>query len=157
MRQTCEKLDEKGMLYEVCTRFSGFDLGPETVSDRMMTDKMCIRDSHWLHDREGRLTVVPFCLREHIDDHLVRLPFGMIIVPVSYTHLDVYKRQGGHRADDVVHGHAAAKEHEGGHAHHLEGPGDVRKVRRVQLREARLGMARGHGFQHGLHLSLIHI
>lgn len=35
---------------------------------------------HWLHDREGRLTVVPFCLREHIDDHLVRLPFGMIIV-----------------------------------------------------------------------------
>ena len=38
MRQTCEKLDEKGMLYEVCTRFSGFDLGPETVSDRMMTD-----------------------------------------------------------------------------------------------------------------------
>lgn len=38
MRQTCEKLDEKGMLYEVCTRFSGFDLGPEAVSDRMMTD-----------------------------------------------------------------------------------------------------------------------
>ena len=38
MRQTCEKLDEKGMLYEVCTRFAGFDLGPEAVSDRMMTD-----------------------------------------------------------------------------------------------------------------------
>lgn len=38
MRQTCEKLDEKGMLYEVCTRFAGFDLGPESVSDRMMTD-----------------------------------------------------------------------------------------------------------------------
>ena len=37
MRQTCEKLDEKGMLYEVCTRFSGFDLGPETVYDLMMT------------------------------------------------------------------------------------------------------------------------
>ena len=38
MRQTCEKLDEKGMLYEVCTRFAGFDLGPAAVSDRMMTD-----------------------------------------------------------------------------------------------------------------------
>ena len=38
MRQTCEKLDEKGMLYEVCTRFASFDLGPESVSDRMMTD-----------------------------------------------------------------------------------------------------------------------
>ncbi|MCI1998407.1 MAG: type I restriction-modification system subunit M [Olsenella sp.] len=38
MRQTCEKLDEKGMLYEVCTRFASFDLGPEAVSDRMMTD-----------------------------------------------------------------------------------------------------------------------
>lgn len=38
MRQTCEKLDEKGMLYEVCTRFARFDLGPEAVSDRMMTD-----------------------------------------------------------------------------------------------------------------------
>lgn len=38
MRQTCEKLDEKGMLYEVCTRFACFDLGPNAVSDRMMTD-----------------------------------------------------------------------------------------------------------------------
>lgn len=38
MRQTCEKLDRKGMLYEVCTRFASFDLRPETVSDRMMTD-----------------------------------------------------------------------------------------------------------------------
>lgn len=38
MRQTCEKLDEKGMLYEVCTRFADFDLGPDAVSDRMMTD-----------------------------------------------------------------------------------------------------------------------
>ena len=26
------------MLYEVCTRFASFDLGPESVSDRMMTD-----------------------------------------------------------------------------------------------------------------------
>ena len=31
MRQTYEKLDEKGMLYEVCTRFAGFDFGPEVV------------------------------------------------------------------------------------------------------------------------------
>lgn len=38
MRTTCEKLEEKGMLYEVCTRFAGFDLGPDNVSDRMMTD-----------------------------------------------------------------------------------------------------------------------
>lgn len=38
MRSTCEKLSEKGMLYEVCTRFAGFDLGPDTVSDRMMSD-----------------------------------------------------------------------------------------------------------------------
>ena len=38
MRSTCEKLNEKGMLYEVCTRFAGFDLGPDTVSDRMMSD-----------------------------------------------------------------------------------------------------------------------
>lgn len=38
MRATCEKLDEKGMLYEVCTRFAGFNLGPDVVSDRMMTD-----------------------------------------------------------------------------------------------------------------------
>ena len=27
-----------GVLYEVCTRFASFDLGPESVSDRMMTD-----------------------------------------------------------------------------------------------------------------------
>lgn len=26
------------MLYEVCTRFASFDLGPESISDRMMTD-----------------------------------------------------------------------------------------------------------------------
>lgn len=38
MRSTCEKLHEKGMLYEVCTRFASFDLGPDCVSDRMMTD-----------------------------------------------------------------------------------------------------------------------
>lgn len=38
MEQTCKKLDDKEMLYEVCTRFASFDLGPEAVSDRMMTD-----------------------------------------------------------------------------------------------------------------------
>lgn len=38
MRPTCEKLEKKGLLYEVCTRFAGFDLGPDSVSDRMMTD-----------------------------------------------------------------------------------------------------------------------
>lgn len=38
MESTCEKLEAKGMLYEVCKRFSKFDLGPENVSDRMMSD-----------------------------------------------------------------------------------------------------------------------
>lgn len=38
MENTCKELDEQGMLYEVCKRFSNFDLGPEAVSDRMMSD-----------------------------------------------------------------------------------------------------------------------
>ena len=38
MESTCEKLEAKGMLYEVCKRFSKFDLGPDNVSDRMMSD-----------------------------------------------------------------------------------------------------------------------
>ena len=38
MENTCKTLDDKGMLYEVCTRFSGFDLGPDAVSDRLMSD-----------------------------------------------------------------------------------------------------------------------
>lgn len=35
---TCRDLDDKGMLYEVCTRFSKFDLSPEAVDDRLMSD-----------------------------------------------------------------------------------------------------------------------
>lgn len=38
IRDTCSDLNKKGMLYEVCMRFSKFDLSPETVSDRMMSD-----------------------------------------------------------------------------------------------------------------------
>lgn len=38
MEETCKTLDERGMLYHVCTKFASFDLSPETVSDREMTN-----------------------------------------------------------------------------------------------------------------------
>ena len=38
MRNTCETLEEHNMLYEVCRRFSQFDLSPENVSDREMSN-----------------------------------------------------------------------------------------------------------------------
>lgn len=38
IRETCQDLQKEGMLHEVCMRFAGFDLSPETVSDRMMSD-----------------------------------------------------------------------------------------------------------------------
>ncbi|MBT1162891.1 class I SAM-dependent DNA methyltransferase [Bifidobacterium sp. SO1] len=38
IRETCQDLQDEGMLHEVCMRFAGFDLSPETVSDRMMSD-----------------------------------------------------------------------------------------------------------------------
>lgn len=38
MEETCKTLDEHGLLYDVCRRFSAFDLSPETVSDREMSD-----------------------------------------------------------------------------------------------------------------------
>lgn len=38
IRETCQDLQTEGMLHEVCMRFAGFDLSPETVSDRMMSD-----------------------------------------------------------------------------------------------------------------------
>ncbi len=38
MEETCKTLQEKGMLYEVCRRFSTFDLNPENVSDREMSN-----------------------------------------------------------------------------------------------------------------------
>ena len=38
IRETCSDLQNEGMLHEVCMRFAGFDLSPETVSDRMMSD-----------------------------------------------------------------------------------------------------------------------
>ena len=50
---------------------------------------MCIRDSHSVH----RLVVLDGALGEHI-----RLALQLAVLvndfPVSYTHLDVYKRQG---------------------------------------------------------------
>ncbi len=38
MEETCKTLQEHDMLYEVCKRFSAFDLSPENVSDRTMSD-----------------------------------------------------------------------------------------------------------------------
>lgn len=38
MEETCKILEEHGMLYEVCRRFAAFDLSPENVSDREMSD-----------------------------------------------------------------------------------------------------------------------
>ena len=38
MKNTCETLQEHNMLYEVCRRFSQFDLSPENVSDREMSN-----------------------------------------------------------------------------------------------------------------------
>ena len=38
MEETCKTLDEHGMLYAVCGKFASFDLSPETVSDREMSD-----------------------------------------------------------------------------------------------------------------------
>jgi len=38
MEETCKTLQEHGMLYSVCTQFAGFDLSPENVSDRDMSN-----------------------------------------------------------------------------------------------------------------------
>lgn len=38
MEETCKTLDEHGMLYAVCQRFASFDLSPEAVSDREMSN-----------------------------------------------------------------------------------------------------------------------
>jgi len=38
MQDTCKTLDEHGMLYLVCQRFSEFDLSPQAVSDREMSN-----------------------------------------------------------------------------------------------------------------------
>lgn len=38
MEETCKTLQEHGMLYTVCQKFSEFDLSPETVSDRDMSN-----------------------------------------------------------------------------------------------------------------------
>lgn len=38
MENTCKRLQDGGLLYEVCRRFSTFDLSPETVSDREMSN-----------------------------------------------------------------------------------------------------------------------
>lgn len=38
MEETCKTLDEQGMLYLVCTKFGAFDLSPEAVSDREMSN-----------------------------------------------------------------------------------------------------------------------
>lgn len=38
MQETCKTLDEHGMLYEVCRRFAAFDMSPEVLSDREMTN-----------------------------------------------------------------------------------------------------------------------
>ena len=38
MEETCKTLDEHGLLYRVCTEFAKFDLSPEAVSDREMSN-----------------------------------------------------------------------------------------------------------------------
>lgn len=38
MEETCKTLQEHGMLYSVCTKFAGFDLSSENVSDRDMSN-----------------------------------------------------------------------------------------------------------------------
>lgn len=38
MEETCKTLQEHGMLYTVCQKFSAFDLSPENVSDREMSN-----------------------------------------------------------------------------------------------------------------------
>ena len=38
IEETCKTLDEHGMLYIVCAKFASFDLSPETVSDREMSN-----------------------------------------------------------------------------------------------------------------------
>ena len=38
MEETCKTLNDNDMLYEVCRRFSAFDLSPENVSDREMSN-----------------------------------------------------------------------------------------------------------------------
>ena len=38
MEETCKTLDEHGMLYMVCGKFAAFDLTPEAVSDREMSN-----------------------------------------------------------------------------------------------------------------------
>lgn len=38
MEETCKTLEEHGMLYSVCMKFSVFDLSPEAVSDRDMSN-----------------------------------------------------------------------------------------------------------------------
>lgn len=38
LENTAKRLQEAGMLYEICKKFSKFDLSPEAVSDREMSD-----------------------------------------------------------------------------------------------------------------------
>ena len=38
MEETCKTLEEHGMLYYVCMKFASFDLSPEAVSDREMSN-----------------------------------------------------------------------------------------------------------------------
>lgn len=38
IRETCQDLENEHLLHEVCMRFASFDLSPEKVSDRMMSD-----------------------------------------------------------------------------------------------------------------------
>jgi type I restriction enzyme M protein len=38
MEETCKTLQEHGMLFDTCTKFSKFDLSPENVSDREMSN-----------------------------------------------------------------------------------------------------------------------
>lgn len=38
VEETCKTLAEHGLLYKVCTKFAGYDLSPEAVSDREMSN-----------------------------------------------------------------------------------------------------------------------
>ena len=57
---------------------------------------MCIRDRAWSESEENPIQVEVEFLGEVLEsaDGRMRFQSGISTFPVSYTHLDVYKRQG---------------------------------------------------------------
>ena len=62
---------------------------------------MCIRDRRYRKLERSRGLVTRLYLTTRYNNQLEQLWYGQL-GPVSYTHLDVYKRQSLHRAEHLV-------------------------------------------------------